>query len=183
MLLTATLGACAALLPQTPNTIFDLSAPRDVPGGRANVQLLIPEPTALKSLDTDRIAARPTPAQYAYLPGAAWSDRLPRLLQARLMETYQNSGKVRAAALPGQGVLIDYQVIVEIRAFEYTDEGASAEFAVKLMDDRGGRVVATRTLRRVVPVASTDNGAIVAGLDTAMDEAFLDIVDWTLQRI
>ena len=182
--MAAGLASCASLLPQTPSAIYDLTAPRDVPApGRAGVQILVPEPSALKALDTERIAARPTPAQYAYLPGSLWSDRLPRLLQARLMETFQNSGKVRAAAIPGQGLLIDYQVILDIRAFELTDDGAAAEFAVKLMDDRGGRVIATLLHREVVPLAAQDSDAVVAGLDAAMDAAFLEITSWVLRRV
>ncbi|MBW3535692.1 MAG: apolipoprotein N-acyltransferase [Gemmatimonadetes bacterium] len=45
------------------------------------------------------------------------------------------TGRVRAAAVPGQGLLIDYQVVVDIRAFEYTAEGAAAELAQALEAD------------------------------------------------
>jgi cholesterol transport system auxiliary component len=178
----AALAGCAAILPQTPSAIFDLSAPENARVGRTGLQVLVPQPTTVKALDNDRIAARPTPAQYAYLPNAVWSDQLPRLLQARLMQTLQNSGRVRAAALPGQGLLIDYQLVVDIRAFELRDEGAVAEFAVKVMDDTNGRVVRARTFRHVVPVAATDNATIVAALDAAMDEAFREITRWAFAR-
>jgi cholesterol transport system auxiliary component len=178
LLLTATLAGCAAILPQTPSAIFDLSAPGDVAPPRGHLQILVPVPTAVKALDTDRIAARPTPSQYAYLPQAVWSDTLPRLLQARLMQTLQNSGRVRAAALPGQGLLIDYQLVVDIRAFELRDEGATAELAVKLMDDKDGRVIKSRVFHEAVPVVDTSNASIVAGLDAAMDAAFLETTRW-----
>lgn len=178
-LAAALLAGCAAILPQSPNAIFDLSAPGEiVQAPRGRLQVLVPKPSALKALDTERIAARPVPAEYAYLPGAVWSDTLPDLLQARLMETLQNSGRVRAAALPGQGLIIDYQLVVDVRAFELRDEGAMAELAVKLMDDSNGRVVRSRVFREVVPVASTTNSAIVEGLDAAMDAVFLDITRW-----
>jgi len=176
------LAGCAAILPQTPSAIFDLSAPEDVAGRRTGLQVLVPQPTAVKALDTDRIAARPTPSEYAYLPNAVWSDQLPKLVQARLMQTLQSSGRVRAAALPGQGLLIDYQLVVDIRAFEYRDEGAVAELAVKLMDDTNGRVVRSRTFRHAVPAAATDNASIVAALDAAMDQAFRDIARWAFAR-
>lgn len=175
------LSGCAALLPQTPNDIYDLSAPGEVAtNARGNLQLLVPQPSAIAALDTERIAARPTPAQYAYLPGAVWSAGLPSLLQARLMETFQNTGRIRAAALPGQGLVIDYQIVTDIRAFELREEGAVAEIAVKLMDDTNGRVVRSRIFRQAVPVASTDNAAIVAGLDAAMDAVFVEIAGWVL---
>jgi cholesterol transport system auxiliary component len=180
--LAVALGGCAALLPQSPNAIFDLSAPGEAGTARGGVQVLVPEPAAVAALDTNRIAARPAPTEYAYLPDAEWSDTLPQLLQARLVEALQNSGRIRAAGLPGQGLLIDYQVVMDIRAFELRDEGAVAEFGVKLMNDRDGRVMRSRVVRHVVPVASRENAVIVAALDAAMDEAYLEIVHWAFGR-
>ena len=78
-------------------------------------------------------------------------------------ETLQNSGRARAVAVPGQGLLIDYQIVLDVRAFEYTSEGAVADFVVRVMDDRNGRVVRSRGFRYVVPVASRGTAAIVAG--------------------
>ena len=182
--LSVALAGCASILPQTPSAIFDLSAPgAAAEAGGGSVQILVPTPSALSALDTQRIAARPSPAEYAYLPNAVWADTLPNLLQVRLMETLQNTGRIRAAALPGQGLLINYQLVVDIRSFELTGEGAVAEFVVKLMDDSNGRVISSRIFREVAPVASAENAAVVAGLDAAMDAAFLDITDWALARI
>jgi cholesterol transport system auxiliary component len=176
--LTAALGGCSVLIPQSPNAIFDLSAPADVAAPRGNMQVLVPEPTAVRALDTDRIAARPSDAQYAYLGGAVWSDRLPKLVQARLVQMLQNSGRVRAAAVPGQGLLIDFQLVVDIRAFELTSSGAVADFAVRLMNDSNGRVVRSRVFRAVVPVTAADARSVVPALDQAMDQIFAEIADW-----
>jgi cholesterol transport system auxiliary component len=132
----------------------------------------------VRALDSDLIAARPTASEYAYLPGAQWSDSLPKLLQMRLLQTFQNSGRVAAVGLPGQGLLIDYQVILDIRAFELTGQTAVTEFAVKLMNDRNGRIVKTTVVRAEVPTVSEGTEAVVAALDAGMDDAFLQIVDW-----
>jgi cholesterol transport system auxiliary component len=185
--LAATLSACALArlaVPASPAAIYDLTAPAEVPtpsGTRA--QLLIPEPSALSALDTERIAIRPSPGQYAYLPQAVWSDSLPRLLQARLMETFQNTGRVRAAGLPGQGLLIHYQVILDIRAFEIRGGEAVAAFTVKLLDDRSGEVVGTRIVRASAPIRAEGTAAGVAALDAAMDAAFIETVGWVLTRV
>jgi ABC-type uncharacterized transport system auxiliary subunit len=40
--------------------------------------------------------------------------------------------------------------------------------------------VRSRIFRHVTPVAGTDNSAIVAGLDAAMDAVFTDIAAWIL---
>jgi cholesterol transport system auxiliary component len=181
MLALAALGGCSALVPQTPNAIYDLTAPGDIEPPRGDLQILVPEPTAVQALDTDRIAARPSPAEYAYLPGAVWSDTLPSLVQKRLVETLQNSGRVRAAALPGQGFLINYQLVVDIRAFEFNGDAALVELAVKLMDESSGRVLRSRVFRHAVQVAASDNANVVVALDAAMDAVFLEITDWAFR--
>ena len=38
---------------------------------------------------------RPKADQVSYYKGIAWSDRLPRLVQTRMIETFQNSGAVK----------------------------------------------------------------------------------------
>ncbi len=181
-LVAAMLAGCTSMIAGAPNAIFDLSAPAvaadaAVPRPR-NIQVLVPEPTAVRALDTERIAGRPTPSEYAYLPGAVWSDRLPKLLQARLVQTLQNSGRVRAVAVPGQGLRIDYQLVLDVRAFELASDGAVADFAVRVMDDRNGHIVRSRVFRYVIPVNGRGTGAVVAALDQAMETAFADIADW-----
>ena len=178
---SALLAGCAAMLPQTPNAIYDLTAPGDITPPRGDLQILVGKPTAVQALDSNRIAARPSVAEYAYLPGAVWSDTLPNLIQARLMQTLQNSGRVRAAALPGQGLLIDYQLVVDIRAFEFNGEAGIVEFAVKVMDESNGRVLRSRVFRHAVQVAATDNANVVVALDAAMDAAFLEITSWAFR--
>jgi cholesterol transport system auxiliary component len=181
LLLAATLAGCTSLIAGAPSAIYDLSAPGEPSGAQGAAQVLVPEPTTVRALDTDRIAARPTPAEYAYLPGAVWSDRLPKLLQTRLVQTLQNSGRARAVGVPGQGILVDFQIVLDVRAFELTQEGAVADFAAKVMDDSNGRVVGTRSFRYLVPVTSGGTAGVVQALDQAMDQAFVEIANWALK--
>lgn len=178
------LGACASILPKTPDAIYDLTAPDNIKTrAGTRTQILVPEPNALKSLDTERIAARPSDIEYAYLPRAVWSDRLPRLLQNRLMETLQNTGRVKAVSVPGQGLLIDYQVIMDVRSFEIAGSEAVVSIGVKLMNDRNGRVRATKVFGSRTAIAGTQNLDFVTALDAAMDIVFADMVDWILRGI
>ena len=102
LLLAAAVAGCTSLIAGAPSAIYDLSAPGEPSGAEGRAQVLVPEPTTVRALDTDRIAARPSPAEYAYLPGAVWADRLPKLLQTRLVQTLQNSGRARAVAVPAE---------------------------------------------------------------------------------
>lgn len=173
-----------ALVPKAPSSIYDLSAPGD-PATRygTRAQLLVPEPTAIQQLDTNRIAVRPNDVQYGFLPKAVWSDQLPKLLQARLVETFQNTGRVRAVGIPGQGLLIDYQVIMDIRSYEIAGETAHVTFLVTVMNDRNGRVVSTRLVEKHAALPTSDTAGAVAALNSATQEAFVDITNWTLKLI
>ena len=182
--LAGLLSACSLARFSAPDAIFDLSAPDDVATKAGTpAQLLIPVPSASAALDSTRIAARPTDSEYAYLPGAVWSDTLPKLLQARLTETFQNTGRVRAAGRPGQSLSINYQVVMDIRAFEIAGEAAVAEFHVMILNDRNGVVVSRRIVKASAPVGDTSNAGAVAALDAAMDDAFGEIAGWVLGRI
>lgn len=182
--LAGLVSACSLARFRAPDAIFDLSAPDNV-AARAGTpaQILIPVPSASAALDTARIAARPTDSEYAYLPRAVWSDSLPKLLQARLTETFQNTGRVRAAGRPGQSLAINYQVVMDIRAFEIAGDTAVAEFHVMVLNDRNGIVVSRRIVKATAPVLDPSNAGSVAALDAAMDEAYGKIVGWVLRRI
>ena len=171
-----------------PLDTYELTAPVPDKGRRrAGLQVLIAEPTALKAFDGENIVIKTTPGSIQYLKGAQWADRLPKIVQARLAESFQLSGRFGGVGRPGEGLAIDYQVIVEIRSFEVQVAGgyqqSYVELSVRLMNDRNGVVMATRTFEASSAVAGTGNEAYVAAIDRAFGQAATEIVDWTAQRI
>ncbi|WP_327624635.1 ABC-type transport auxiliary lipoprotein family protein [Aurantimonas sp. A3-2-R12] len=184
-LLTLGLSACVTSAP--PDT-FEISAPPLVPNvaGRTRAQILIPEPTAIKTLDSEKIVVKPTPYSVEYLANSQWSDRLPRMVQLRLLQAFENSGRVGAVGVPGQGLAIDYQLVMEVRKFEINAASAARatiEISVKALNDRNGSVVRTRVFGTEVTVAGAANADYVAALDRAFDKISGEIVSWTLALI
>ncbi|MBN9072221.1 MAG: membrane integrity-associated transporter subunit PqiC [Rhizobiales bacterium] len=178
---------CALLKSPAPLDTYELSAP-DAGGASSHsrAQILIAEPAALKALDGQNIVIKPSPGVIQYLKGAQWADRLPKIVQARLAETFQKSGKFGGVGKPGEGLAIDYQVIAEIRAFDVRVGGGSSaavELYVKLLNDRNGVVRASRTFKASAPVSGKTNDDYVAALDAAFGQAARDIVDWTEKTI
>ena len=103
-------------------------------------------------------------------------------MQARLAETFQKSGRFGGVGKPGEGLAIDYQVIVDIRAFEVRVERARAptsNCSCKVLNDRNGEVRASRTFEASAPVGGSGNDAYVGALDAAFGEAAADIVKWS----
>lgn len=185
-LLCAALGfaGCAALPGGGPKPLdtYELSAPdggRDSVRGR--VQILVAEPSALKSLDSVNVVIKPTPASIEYLSGAQWADRLPRVIQARMAEAFQKSGAFAGVGKPGEGLAIDYQIVTEIRGFEVRLDGsprAHVELFVKILNDRNGTVRAARSFIAEAPLSGQGNSVYIGAIDRAFNEATTDIVSW-----
>jgi cholesterol transport system auxiliary component len=170
-----------------PPDTYGLSAAPAVSGKNArNRQILIDEPTALKALDSERIVIRPTPSAIEYLAQSQWSDRLPKIVQDKLVQAFENSGRVGGVGRPGEGLAIDFKIITAIRAFEIkADAGelAVVEISAKVLNDRNGVIAATNVFRATSPVTGSGNAAYVQSLDRAFEIVVAEIVGWTLARI
>jgi len=179
------LSGCA-LLPgggPAPLDTYELTAPSSPEKhARKRMQILIAEPSALKALDGQNVVIKRTSGVIEYLKGAQWADRLPRIVQARLAETFQHSGAFAGVGLPGEGLAIDYQVIVELRSFQVHVDGSSnaeIELFVRLLNDRNGEVRASRSFTASARVSGSGNDAYMRALDRAFGDAALQIVAWT----
>ncbi len=181
------LSGCAGLLAATPPALdtYELTIP-SVPAtlpSRPRTQLLVAEPSALRALDGENIVVRTSPSSIEFLAGAQWADRLPRIVQARLVDAFQASGRLGGVGRPGEGLAIDYQIVTDVRSFEIRVFGpsrASIEISARLLNDRNGVVRATRVFSAEVAVAGTGNDAYVAALDRAYGQVAGEIVAWAL---
>lgn len=167
------------------NDTFDLSVtPASTGPAAQGRQILVPEPTALKAIDSNQVVVRVSPSEIQYLANSQWSDTLPRMVQSKLIAAFENSGRLGGVGKPGQGLAIDYQVVAEIRAFEVNTVGADAanvEIFVKILNDRNGTVRAQRAFQTSVPVSGSDNRDFVQALNAAFAVAGAEIVEWSLQ--
>ena len=173
-----------ALASTRPPTTYDLVAPRSFAGTArpAPWQLVVYEPTAVHALETDRLMVRPSADQVSYYKGIAWSDRLPRLVQARMIETFQNSGAVKAvSASNGQ-----YALATELRSFQIDVSSGKAnaeiEIFARLINVSSGKVVATKGFSARVPATTDSPNDAVAALNQAFTEVLQDTTAWVASR-
>jgi cholesterol transport system auxiliary component len=182
-------SACAGLGigGKDPVPAFNLRAPQELPrGGGIRGQLSIAEPTGVSVLDSERIVVRPSSNQIATLAGAQWSDRLPKLLQARILETFENSGRLRAVGRPGDQIAADYQLLIDVRAFQLTvlpQAVGEVEIAVKIVSGSSGRIVAGRVFRASTPAAGTDGPEAVAAIEASFQDVAVQLVRWVTRVI
>lgn len=183
-LTAALLSGCGS---KANSDTFDLSLTPAVDGPSArNRQILVPEPTALKMLDSEQVVVRVSPSEVQYLANSRWGDRLPRMVQSKLVEAFENSGRLGGVGKPGQGLAIDYQVVTDIRTFEVTTNGArvaNVEISAKILNDRNGTVRAQGTFKASTPVSGSENRDFISALDRAFAKVGSEIVDWALRSM
>ena len=182
-LLCLALAGCA-LASTRPPTTYDLVAPRSFAAAHkaASWQLVVYEPTAIHALETDRLMVRPSADQVSYYKGVAWSDRLPRLVQARIIETFQNSGAVRTvSATNGQ-----YALVTDLRAFQIDVSSGKAiaeiEIFAKLVNVSSGKALATKSFSARVPAATDAPTDAIAALNQGFTEVLQDTTTWVASR-
>jgi cholesterol transport system auxiliary component len=174
--LAALAAGCSS---SSPVTNFDLTAPRQVRAGSSAVgQIVVAEPGSVQPLESDRIIVKEANGAVSSIGGGQWADRLPRLIQSRLIQTFENSSGLRAVARPGGGVTPDFQLASELRAFQIDAPTGQAvvEMSVKLVNDRSGRIATTRVFTGRVPVGTINAANAAQALDRALSIVLLDIV-------
>ncbi|MCF3932830.1 ABC-type transport auxiliary lipoprotein family protein [Acuticoccus sp. M5D2P5] len=180
-----TLAACGG--GEQISAIYELTASPTPPVSRGTTaQILVPEPRALEALASNKIAVKPTELTISYYPEVAYQDTVPRVLQRVLLDTFQNTGRVNAVGLPGQSLLINYQVVTEVRSFQvetYAGDKARVVVAVKLLNDSNGRVLSSRIFDTMVPLSSDAPEPAMVGMNQAVQQLSADIVNWTLAQI
>lgn len=149
-------------------------------------QVVVSDPTALIGLDTQNILikrAQDDPA--AKEPAPRWTDNLPKLIQTRAIQSFENAGFLGAVNRPGDGTTPDYQVLIDIRNFQATLTGkalAEVELTVKVMDDNG-KVVNAKIFRDSQSIDPANNDAAIAAMNTAFGKVVTEIVEWTSNTI
>lgn len=177
------LAGCAGTPPRT----FDLSALPGAPGRAAGGrgQLVVSAPVATAALDAERILVRSGPDEIAYLPGAQWGDRLPLLVQARLVQSLENAQLLAAVSRTGQGVAGDWSMSGEVRRFEIDTQAGQAvvEVTVKLANNANGRIVGAMVARGAAPGGAAKADEAAAALDAALAMALRQIVTFVRGRV
>jgi phospholipid/cholesterol/gamma-HCH transport system substrate-binding protein len=165
---------------------YDLHAPQDLgPAGKAiKGQLAIPEPTAVAMLETQRMLFAPV----RDVPGFAeflWADAIPKLLQARLIEGFENYDIARAPLRVADVGQTDLQLLIDVRRFRVAlDPEPAAEIGLSArIVDKNGKVIASRLFEDRQKVDKIEPPAAVAAFNDAFGRIARDMIGWTVQTL
>jgi phospholipid/cholesterol/gamma-HCH transport system substrate-binding protein len=162
---------------------FDLTAPREFPPeAKADSGMLaVAEPSAAILLDSQKLILRSTSGARSPIVGPVqWSDALPKLVQARMVQTIENATSPAFVGRAMDAVMADRQLLMEIRSFELAEGEpltAMVEIAARIVGE-GGRVLAARTFSAHAQAASQEGRAAAGALDQAFGKVATDLALW-----
>lgn len=184
------LGASAMALTLTgclagaPPVTFDLSSASLVPMRRRSSRVVvITLPKTVQTYDSQRVVVRDVGNVLSYLPDAQLSDTLPRLVQTRLLQTFEASNFPNIGR-PDDQLRVDVTLATELQAFEIDAANgnlATVRINAKLVDERRGMIFASKSFSATQAAAIDPAAAAIGGLDGALKQVMADILQWTAQ--
>ena len=164
------------LRPQVPSSM----------GPQVRWRLSVATPDAVASLDTPRIALTRSTTTMDYFANAAWTDRVPLLLQRQLIQAFDASGRIVSVDRDTSGLEADYLLSTEIKEFQarYDAPDGPPQIVINIQAKLARmpqRQIATN-LNVTQQVGATANNldSIVAAFNQAVGAAIGQIVSGTL---
>ena len=167
--------------------VYDLIAAQSVPGLKnlPTGQLLVAEPTALSIFDSDKLIVRAGAVHAPALEGAQWPDVLPKVLQARILQSFENAQYLLVLGRAPEGTRTDFQLLIDIRSFQMLTQpslSAEVELSAKIIG-QDGRIVSARIFRGSMPVETLDAPSSAKALSDAFVAVSTDVVLWVCATI
>ena len=169
-----------------PKVTHDLIAPQSFPSPHKAIkgQVAIPVPTAEIMLATQRMMFSPS-HDYPDFQTFQWADSIPQLLQAKLIQSFENYDIAHAPLRPVDGLDVDDQLLIDIRTFDIkTDPDLTVDigFAARILA-KDGHLVGSRVFQQSRKLDKLDPASAVTAFDGAFAAIATDLVTWTADQL
>jgi cholesterol transport system auxiliary component len=183
-------AGCADIVGPPPAPKLYVLAPQfaAAPGAAVTWAMSVQVPNATAARDSERIVISRPPAGLDYYADAAWSDRLPQLVQSAVVEGFEHSGRIASVARDADGTRSDFVLNTDLRAFEARyDVGDGAplgvvRLGVRLIETRSRRIAATTIIGKEQRASANSVDAGVAAITAAFSAVLAELVPWVLQQ-
>jgi cholesterol transport system auxiliary component len=179
LLFVLLLSACSIGKHPTTQLYVLKSTVAPVQGCAIAATLQINEPTTGPGLETRRFAVFDTNAHLDYYTGAAWAAPVPQLLQAFLLEAFEQSHALRTVASDTDGVASDMLLLTDVRDFQVRNAAApvvQVRLVAKLVRASDHEILLTLPVEKTVTPAANHMPQIVDAFSRAMSGAAEDII-------
>ena len=114
-----------------------------------------------------------------------WADSLPKLLQARLIESFENYDLAHAPLRMADIGQSEFQLLIDVRRFRIAvDSKSAAEIALSArIVDKSGKVVASRLFEEAEKLDKVQPQEAVAAFSAAFGRIAKEMISWTVQAL
>lgn len=148
-------------------------------------QLVVPDPNAIILFDSQKILIRNSGGTYSNINNAQWADNLPKLIQARIVQSFENARQLGAVSRPLDQLAAQYRLELTVRGFQIMLEpspNAVVDVTARIVSDKGA-IADARAFTASVPAKSIEAPDAVAALNQAFAKVAAEIVVWTVGAI
>jgi phospholipid/cholesterol/gamma-HCH transport system substrate-binding protein len=167
--------------------VFELAALQTIspPLKPLTKQLAIADPSALLIYDSEKLVTQGEGGALSSSPTAKWADVLPKLIQARVIQSFDNNGGLGQVSRFTEGTPAEFQLTLDVRRFQIVpgpEPMAEAELAAKLLS-ADGRIVAARVFQASAPAKNADGPEAAGALGTAFGTILSAMIPWTANAV
>jgi phospholipid/cholesterol/gamma-HCH transport system substrate-binding protein len=167
-----------------PRVVYDLAAAKTFPSmDKPRGPLVVADPSSLLLFETRKILVRPSGNEDPTFGGAEWSDSTPKLVQTKIIQSFENAGL--AVARSSENVTADNQLFLDLRKFQLSASAARSaevEFGAKVVS-ANGRLLGTRIFECNSAPKSVNAAGTVDALNEAFGKCATQLVQWTTNLI
>ena len=168
--------------------MYRLDAPKLAEGTALAADLKVVVTSLAPGLDEPGIATRLPGQRVDYLAGARWAEELSVLLESALVESFQDSGRLRSVQGDLGRFRATHTLVIEVRRFEadYSGGGlpvAQVELSATLGRASDRRVLTSFTASAGESVAENRQSSVVAALNTAFNRAVVEVAGKSFDAI
>jgi phospholipid/cholesterol/gamma-HCH transport system substrate-binding protein len=170
-----------------PVQTFDLAAPTDFPGLTKEIaaQTVVADPNSTLVFDTQKVLMRSGEGTYSDVEGAQWADNLPKLVQAKIVQSFENARQLKSVSRPIDTLEPEYKIEISIRNFQIVPgppPAAVVEYAVRLLDAKGA-VKDARIFKATEAAQGVKGQQAIDALNKAFVSTARDLVTWAVDTI
>lgn len=148
-------------------------------------ELVVEQPKARSTLDSDRIMIRPSDLQVQYLPDAQWGDKAPEMLRTMLVRALKDTGAFTNVGRAPLGVAGDLALLSEVNDFNAMASGRGAVVRLsvdaQMLRESSGRIASRGRFVAEAPAASTGTADLVAAFEVASRDLVTQMTEWSLR--
>lgn len=143
--------------------------------------LAIAEPTATARLQTQRFLFASEEEPHEEFDNAQWSDSLPALVQAKLLQSFENYDIAHAPVRADPATPAGARLVTDLRKFAIAIEPhakATIALSAKIINE-AGQVKAARIFETSAPLDGLTPAEAVSAFDRAFAELGRNLIAWT----